>query len=123
MSCGLVAKTAASATGWPWFGRLLELHLLQSHRLQLDILICPGTAWQWWYGITFSATAVVYPFLTIYFKECGFNDRQIGILFAVRPWLTAIMGKLSNSMAVANWVVEHASMTRMHYTDFLTMPA
>ncbi|KAK9796993.1 hypothetical protein WJX73_010487 [Symbiochloris irregularis] len=57
------------------------------------------TAAKWWYGITFSASAVVYPFLTIYFKLCGFSDSQVGFLFAVRPWLTAIMGNLWAGLA------------------------
>ena len=38
------------------------------------------------------ASATVYPFIAIYFQQLGFSSRQIGALFAIRPWITALTG-------------------------------
>ena len=34
-----------------------------------------------------------YPFISIYFRQLGFSAPQIGFLFAIRPWITALTGK------------------------------
>ena len=33
-----------------------------------------------------------YPFISIYFRQLGFSAPQIGFLFAIRPWITALTG-------------------------------
>ena len=34
-----------------------------------------------------------YPFISIYFAQLGFTVPQIGFLFAIRPWISAVAGE------------------------------
>lgn len=43
------------------------------------------------------SNASIYPFLNIFFHRRGFSKSQIGWMAAIRPWVSAISGKLSHS--------------------------
>ena len=47
---------------------------------------------QAYYLLTFSCTAFVAPYMNIYFKRLGFSEDAIGLLSAVRPWVSAASG-------------------------------
>ena len=37
--------------------------------------------------------AFINPFLTVYFSKLGFSGAQIGLLSALRPWISAPCGE------------------------------
>ena len=45
-----------------------------------------------WYFWSYAAAAFLIPFLNLYFQRLGFSKEQIGLLTALRPWLSAISG-------------------------------
>ena len=45
-----------------------------------------------WYFWSYAAAAFLVPFLNLYFQRLGFSKEQIGLLTALRPWLSAISG-------------------------------
>ena len=47
---------------------------------------------QVWYFWSYAAAAFLVPFLNLYFQRLGFSKKQIGLLTALRPWLSAISG-------------------------------
>lgn len=55
---------------------------------------------QVWYGISGGAPTLILPFLSIYYSESlGFTGAQIGLLAAIRPWVSAPSGSLIASFA------------------------
>ena len=47
---------------------------------------------QVWYFCSYAAAACIIPFLNLYFQRLGFSKDQIGLLTALRPWLSAVSG-------------------------------
>jgi hypothetical protein len=45
-----------------------------------------------WYLWTYSAQALLLPFMNLFFLEQGLSQRQVGSLMALRPWTSAIAG-------------------------------
>ncbi|KAK9817419.1 hypothetical protein WJX74_008676 [Apatococcus lobatus] len=45
-----------------------------------------------WYFIYFGSGAFAYPFLNVWYRRRGFTEQQIGLLSALRPWVSAIVG-------------------------------
>ena len=50
-------------------------------------LSAPLFYWLYW-----SATVLVIPYLSLYWRQLGFSGSQIGVLVALRPWAAALSG-------------------------------
>jgi hypothetical protein len=53
-------------------------------------------AWlQAWYGISQGAPTFLNPFINLFFHRLGLTPGQIGLLSALRPWISAPCGALN----------------------------
>ena len=93
------AKVRASARVRPPH-RHAHIAVLHPHALQA------------WYLICCASSSLVIPFLSIYFSQLGFSSRQIGALFAVRPWLTALTGARQPDIHISALLTGAAASSR-----------
>ena len=75
----------------PTFQKVLFGHF-QGRLLPLWSLHACVWGVQVWYFWSYAAASFLIPFLNLYFHRLGFSKEQIGLLTALRPWLSAISG-------------------------------
>jgi len=47
-----------------------------------------------WYCIYYGAAGCLHPFLSVYYRRIGLNERQIGVLGALKPWASGLTAPL-----------------------------
>jgi hypothetical protein len=54
---------------------------------------------QFWYAAHFAALACIFPFLNLFFRRLGLDEQRIGLLGAVRPFVSMPAGSLWSGAA------------------------
>lgn len=49
---------------------------------------------QAWYFLNSASLCFILPYLNLYYSELGFSPEQIGLICALRPWVSAPAGML-----------------------------
>ena len=80
----------------PWKGLLLHNMCLKQHvdsHIDLHRYLLPMLSLQLWYLCHFAALSTLFPFVNLFFRRLGLAERQIGLLTALRPWVSFPAGK------------------------------